>query len=809
MQSVLLAIIIASIFNFYIGCLISPSEEKQQKGMTGFKAQTFIENFYPSFRDNYHFFSVFAIYFPAATGIMAGANISGDLKNSTTAIPKGTILGILVTTAVYLSVVWISGATVVRDADGVTLPMLLENSTAISNDGWLISSTFSSIFGSGTQYYAKPDCAFDNEKSCQYGIVNDSQIFNLISWWSPLVIAGVLTSTLSSALLSLVSAPKIFQSVAQDKLFPYIGYFSTGFRKGNSEPQKAYIFAFLLCCLVVLIGNLNAIASVISNFYLSTYALINFACFDNSFAKSPGFRPSFKYYHQWISLLGAILCVCVMFIISYQNALITFMFFGLLFFYMAHRKPDVNWGSSKQAHAYRRAIQSCQKLEKINEHVKNYRPQILVLCGNPASRPSLVDFAHAITKGNSLLVCGHVIPKKNGVHEMSSSVSILIQNLTKQIKTWFSNRRLKAFYFPLAAKNYRLGIQCLLQGSGLGKLKPNILFMGYKQNWDHKSALKDINDYFGIILDAFNSQMGVCILRNGKDGFDFSNLMMNNEKPIFYEDKNYVKKNTTTPPVKKGAPRPYTPRQPPHNPMKPSYADSLDALTLFSDGGSDFNICRNAKNMEKLTKEFGSDQIELLTTINVFRLKIEKGVIDIWWLYDDGGLSVLIPYLLTQSKSYLEGSKLRIFTLANNTANIDEDREKLEEMLLKFRIEYDEIIIVKDDGAKPKPETIHEFERIIGPFCVEAETLSEDQEGMISKTELNTNEVKTMKMLKIAEYLRQHSSESNLIVITLPVPKKELIGGTLYMAWLEIMTKNLPPSLFVRGNQTSVLTLYS
>uniref|UniRef100_A0A914PJ61 Uncharacterized protein n=1 Tax=Panagrolaimus davidi TaxID=227884 RepID=A0A914PJ61_9BILA len=405
---------------------------------------------------------------------------------------------------------------------------------------------------------------------------------------NPLVIAGVLTSTLSSALLSLVSAPKIFQSVAQDKLFPYIGYFSTGFKKGNTEPQKAYIFAFLLCCLVVLIGNLNAIASVISNFYLSTYALINFACFDNSFAKSPGFRPSFKYYHQWISLLGAILCVCVMFIISYQNALITFLFFGLLFFYMAHRKPDVNWGSSKQAHAYRQAFQYCQKLEKINEHVKNYRPQILVLSGNPASRPSLVDFAHAITKGNSLLVCGHVIP-----HDMSGSVNILIQNLSKQIKTWFSNRRLKAFYFPLANKNYRLGIQNLLQGSGLGKLKPNILFMGYKQNWGHKTALKDINDYFGIILDAFNSQMGVCILRNGFDGFDFSDLMLKNEKPIFFEDKNYIKKTAAPPPTKK-----FPPRAP--QPMKPSYANSLDALTLFSDGGSDFNICRNAKNMEKL-----------------------------------------------------------------------------------------------------------------------------------------------------------------------------------------------------------------
>uniref|UniRef100_A0A914QG41 Amino acid permease/ SLC12A domain-containing protein n=1 Tax=Panagrolaimus davidi TaxID=227884 RepID=A0A914QG41_9BILA len=99
-----------------------------------------------------------------------------------------------------------------------------------------------------------------------------------------------------------------------------------------------------------------------------------------------------------------------MFVISYINALITFMFFGLLFLYMSHRKPDVNWGSSNQAHAYRNALQYAQKLENIDEHVKNYRPQILCLSGNPAARPPLVDFAHAITKGNSLLGCGHVIP---------------------------------------------------------------------------------------------------------------------------------------------------------------------------------------------------------------------------------------------------------------------------------------------------------------------------------------------------------------------------------------------------------------
>lgn len=129
---------------------------------------------------------------------------------------------------------------------------------------------------------------------------------------------------------------------------------------------------------------------------------------------------------MWVSLLGALLCVSVMFIISWFTALLTFFVFGSLFFYISRRKPgrfwittiasiflDVNWGSSQQAHNYRSALQGLTKLDHTDEHVKNYRPQILVLTGNPAARPSLVDLAYNITKGSSLMICGYVVPVGN------------------------------------------------------------------------------------------------------------------------------------------------------------------------------------------------------------------------------------------------------------------------------------------------------------------------------------------------------------------------------------------------------------
>lgn len=83
---------------------------------------TFANNLHNDYREHddvhHNFFSVFAIFFPAATGILAGANISGDLKDPQKSIPKGTLLAILISSLTYIAMVIISGATVMRDASG-------------------------------------------------------------------------------------------------------------------------------------------------------------------------------------------------------------------------------------------------------------------------------------------------------------------------------------------------------------------------------------------------------------------------------------------------------------------------------------------------------------------------------------------------------------------------------------------------------------------------------------------------------------------------------------------------------------------
>lgn len=112
---------------------------------------------------------------------------------------------------------------------------------------------------------------------------------------------------------------------------------------------------------------------------------------------------------MWLSLIGAILCVAVMFLISWTTALLTFAVVITLYLLVSYGKPDVNWGSTTQAQTYKNALLSVQQLNNVDEHVKNYRPQVLVLAGTLQSRPPLIDLAYLITKHNSLMIVGDIV----------------------------------------------------------------------------------------------------------------------------------------------------------------------------------------------------------------------------------------------------------------------------------------------------------------------------------------------------------------------------------------------------------------
>ena len=192
---------------------------------------------------------------------------------------------------------------------------------------------------------------------------------------------------------------------------------------------------WVIATCFVAIGDINLIAPIISNFFLMSYALINFSVFDASLAKNPGWRPSFKYYNKWVSLFGALVCISVMFLIKWWGALITFLCIVTLHQYVKQTNPAINWGSSTQAQIFRKSLAFSLKLMDIEDHVKNFRPNFLVLTGSLMKRPALSDLISSIAKDRSLMICANVI-------ESSEPLSIG----DKKFYTWLKKRKIKSFY---------------------------------------------------------------------------------------------------------------------------------------------------------------------------------------------------------------------------------------------------------------------------------------------------------------------------------------------------------------------------
>ncbi|NXQ55551.1 S12A3 protein, partial [Anthoscopus minutus] len=721
-QILFFLVILVSFINYLVGTVIPATAEKQAKGFFSYRADIFAQNFVPNWRGpEGSFFGLFSIFFPSATGILAGANISGDLKDPAVAIPKGTLMAIFWTTMSYLVLSATIGACVVRDASGS-----LNDSMAMGSPGCEgLACSFGWNFTSCTQ-----------QQSCRYGLSNYYQSMSMVSGFGPLITAGIFGATLSSALACLVSAPKVFQCLCKDQLYPLIGFFGKGYGR-NSEPIRGYMLTYVIAIGFILIAELNAIAPIISNFFLCSYALINFSCFHASITNSPGWRPSFRYYSKWAALFGAAVSVVIMFLLTWWAALIAFGIVIFLLGYVLYKKPDVNWGSSMQASSYNMALNYSVGLSEVDEHIKNYRQGQLIAClvltGPPNFRPALVDFVGTFTKNLSLMLCGNVLigPRKQKMPES--------QLMTDGHTKWLMKRKIKAFYTDVVAEDLRSGVQMLIQAAGLGKMRPNILVLGYKRNWQTASP-QSLEDYVGILHDAFDFKYGVCLMRM-KEGLNVSQVLQAHVDPT-------------------------------------TLASEQQASTIFQ-------------------REQG------------------KKTIDIYWLFDDGGLTLLIPYLLGRKKRWRK-CKIRVF-VGGQINRMDEERKAIVSLLSKFRLGFHEVHILPDINQKPRPEHIKRFDELIAPFRLndgfkDEATVNEMRQGCpwkISDEEVDKNRAKSLRQVRLNEILLDYSRDAALIAITPPIGRKGRCPSSLYMAWLETLSQDLrPPIILTRGNQENVLTFY-
>ncbi len=224
------------------------------------------------------FWQVFAIFFPAVTGIMAGANLSGELKNPRRAIPLGTLSAIGVTLVIYISLAY---------ALSIFIP-----------EGEL--------------------------RADQMAIVNNSRV-------AILVIMGLLAATFSSALGSIVGAPRILQALAGEKTIPLSKIFEKRAPKG--EPRNAIAFTAIIILVALFLGNLNSLATLITLFFLITYGTLNLVVFIQQGMKVISFRPTFKV-PKFVPLFGAIGCMIIMFLIDPVFSVIAFIIIVALYSYL-------------------------------------------------------------------------------------------------------------------------------------------------------------------------------------------------------------------------------------------------------------------------------------------------------------------------------------------------------------------------------------------------------------------------------------------------------------------------------------------
>lgn len=378
------------------------------------------------------FWTVFAIYFPAVTGIMAGVNMSGDLKDPGRAIPLGTFAAIGAGFVTYLVQIILVGGAQTRDQ--------------------LLTASFETLGSQalfGTGY---------------------------------LVTAGVFAATLSSAIGSFLGAPRVLQAISKDKVIPALSLFACGNSKTN-EPHRALWLTLALSIVIIISaavdkggGAFNTLAAVVTMFFLYTYGMVNLAAFVESFAGNPSFRPRFRFYHWAPALIGALGCGTTAFLINPAAALTAAIIVTLLYFWLQRSILQVRFGDARWGFAYARLRNTILKLSQMPIHPKNWRPMILVLTGNPETRMSMVLYALWIGEARGLVTLARVLVGDLG------QVIRLKKTAREQLATFVKENDFHALSTVVVTRTLDEGITALIQGHAVSPLNPNIVMMGWSSD---------------------------------------------------------------------------------------------------------------------------------------------------------------------------------------------------------------------------------------------------------------------------------------------------------------------------------------
>ncbi len=368
-----------------------------------------------------NFWLVFAVYFPAVTGIMAGANMSGDLKNPRKNIPLGTLSAIILSTLVYLVL-------------AVILALIATPKELVEN----------------------------------YNILIDKSI------WAPIVLAGLLGATFSSALSSLVGAPRILAALGHNKILFFNDKLTQLDKKG--EPRTALLITSLIVVAALLLRNLNAIAPLITMFFMITYAMINVVVLVEQGLGQISFRPTLRV-PIIVPLLGALGCFFVMFIINPIFGVVSICIVLAAYVLLVRKKLETDKGDARSGVFNALAEWSARVVNKLPEaKERSWQPNLLVpvVSKNDLLRAHKVIYSLVNLKG-SIKILGFT------KDDQSATGKALAKSLD-EIAAYFMAQDTSARSALVQSPSYESGVQTSMQSLKAAFFRPNILFLSLTDN---------------------------------------------------------------------------------------------------------------------------------------------------------------------------------------------------------------------------------------------------------------------------------------------------------------------------------------
>ena len=396
-QFLVMGCIVASLFSFFIGS--APDQLPA------------VSHAIPAGRS---FWVVFAVFFPAVTGIEAGIAMSGDLKNPAKSLPFGTIAAVATGFVVY---------------------------TAIP-------------------------CWLAFKVSDREMLLSHPMIMRQVARWGGVVVVGVWAASLSSAMGALLGAPRTLQALARDKVIPRI--LGRGFGKGN-DPRIATVTSFLVALAGILLGGMDLIAPVLSMFFLTSYGLLNISAGLEEMICPPSWRPTFRV--PWpVSMGGALICFSIMFMINPGATLIAGSVAVGVYVLMERRSLKAWWGDMRGGLLMLVIRQAINALDKHPLDERTWKPNILVLSGSPTSRWYLVELADALSHDKGFLTVASILPK--------DTPSDRIAKLSRTVREYLDKRGVQALVKMYAAATPLDGAGTLIDGYGYGPIVPNTIIFG-------------------------------------------------------------------------------------------------------------------------------------------------------------------------------------------------------------------------------------------------------------------------------------------------------------------------------------------